>query len=63
MTYRDSESQNIPRPGPDRPCVCPHCGHRHSGYDAQASLVLDCLVITTEALTEAKRLLETEVLP
>jgi hypothetical protein len=64
MTYRDSESQNIPPPDPPaQPCICPHCGHSHGGYDQQASLVLDCLTVATEALSEAKRLLETEVLP
>ena len=54
---------NDAEPGPDQPCVCPHCGHSHGRYDPQASAVLDCLVIATEALHEAKRLVEEEVLP
>ena len=48
---------------PDRPCICPQCGHRHGGYDPLASTVLDCLVLATDALSEAKRLIEAEVLP
>jgi hypothetical protein len=64
MTYRDPESQPAPPPGPpDRPCICPHCGHRHGAYDQQASTVLDCLDVATGALNEAKRLIEEEVLP
>jgi hypothetical protein len=43
--------------------ICPHCGHSHGRYDQQASTVLDCLTLATEALSEAKRLVEAEVLP
>jgi hypothetical protein len=50
-------------PCPPRPCICPHCGHSHGGYDPQASTLLDCLIIATNPLSEAKRLIETEVLP
>ena len=64
MTYRDPESQNIPPPcPPERCCVCPHCGHRHRGYDQQASTLLDCLAIATDALRTARRLVEEKVLP
>ena len=62
MTCRDPESQKIPRPDPPD-CVCPTCGHRHHGYDAQASTLLDCLDLASTALREAKRLVEEEVLP
>ena len=58
------------KPHRTTPGICPHCGHSHSAYDHQASTVLDCLVIATEALstaTEAVRTLkdaiEEEVLP
>jgi hypothetical protein len=51
------------KPGGPSPCICPHCGHCHGRYDLQASALLDCLVIATEALSEAKRLVEAEVLP
>jgi hypothetical protein len=44
-------------------CICPHYGHVHSGYAQQASTLLDCLQAAQEALREAKRLVETEVLP
>ena len=47
----------------NRPCICPHCGHLHGGYEQQASVLLDCLVIATVALSEARRLVEEEVLP
>ena len=50
-------------PWPPRPCICPHCGHSHRGYDQQASILLDCLTLATDALHEAKRLIEEEVLP
>jgi hypothetical protein len=63
MTQIPSESQNTPSPGAARPCVCPHCGHRHNAYDQQASTVLDCLDVATGALHEARRLIEEEVLP
>jgi hypothetical protein len=55
------ESQNVPATEPR--CVCPNCGHVHGGYDQQASTLLDCLTIATDALREARRLVETEVLP
>ena len=55
------ESQSVPTPEPC--CICPHCGHVHGGYDQQASTLLDCLTVATEAIAEAKRLVETEVLP
>jgi hypothetical protein len=51
-----------PRPT-TAPCICPHCGHQHAAYDARASDVLTCLTVATEALHEAKRLVESEVLP
>ena len=62
------QPDNDADPGPapalqDRPCICPHCGHRHGGYDQQASLLLDCLLIAKEALEDAQAVLEREVLP
>jgi hypothetical protein len=50
-------------PCPDRPCICPHCGHSHGGYDPQASTLLDCLTLAMDALRAAKRLIEEEILP
>ena len=47
---------------PDRPLFCPHCGHRHGGYEQQASDVLDWLVSAIRPLSEARRLVEAEVL-
>jgi hypothetical protein len=55
------ESQNVPAAEPR--CICPLCGHVHGGYDQPASTLLDCLAIATDALREAKRLVEEEVLP
>ena len=40
-------------------CICPHCGHRHSGYDHQASAVLDLALVTREALSTATDALST----
>jgi hypothetical protein len=67
MTVPHSDPQAQPPSAHTAPtgttCVCPHCGHVHGGYDPQASTLLECLTVATEALTEAKRLVETEVLP
>lgn len=65
MPWNTRESQNPAPPPwpPERPCICPQCGHRHGAYTQQASTVLDCLTLATEALSEAKRLVEDEVLP
>jgi len=48
---------------PETACVCPQCGHQHSGYDSKASAVLDLLTLGADAVQEAKRLVEEEVLP
>ena len=52
-------------PSPDAPqvCICPLCGHGHSAYAPLGSALLDQLVIASDALQEAKRLVEEEVLP
>jgi hypothetical protein len=56
------QPQNPP-PWAPRPCICPHCGHSHGAYTQQASTLLDCLTLASDALSEAKRLIEEEVLP
>ena len=54
------ESQNPGTPSPPaRPYICPHCGHRHRGYDPQASTVLDLALVTREALSTATDALRT----
>ena len=46
MIADDDTSKQAPRPpGPDRPCLCPHGGHSHSGYDPQASPLLNAEVL------------------
>ena len=60
----DESSKSKP-PCPDAPqvCICPLCGHGHSAYAPLGSALLDCLVLASDALQEAKRLVEEEVLP